>query len=60
MFYSAGPTATLVVNLLGCSSATFQVGQRTPIQLSGSRLGVVADIDERIMTTLGLPPNYGS
>lgn len=59
VFHSAGPAARLVVDLASCGSATFQVGKRTPIQLSRGYSGDVAPIDHAIMQALGLPPNYG-
>ena len=56
VFHSAGPTATVRVDMTGCGSTTFQVGRRTTITLGETHGGVNA----KLMSTLGLPPNYGS
>jgi hypothetical protein len=60
VIHGDGPTARVLVDLTGCASTTFQVGQRGPIQLSGKRAGVVDDIDHAILTAVGLPAPYGA
>lgn len=59
VFHSDGPTATVTVNLAGCSSATFQIGNRKSIQLSRTYVGDVEELDRSILHALALPINYG-
>lgn len=55
VFHSAGPTATVVVDMTGCGSITFQIGHRARIALGEAHGGVNA----KLMSALGLPPDYG-
>jgi hypothetical protein len=59
VFHSPGPTASVMVNLAGCASTTFQVGSRKPIQLSRTYVGAVEQVDHMILNALALPTDYG-
>lgn len=59
VFHGAGPRTQVLVNLAGCASTTLSVAHRKPIQLSFTYPGVVANVDHRILSALGLPGDYG-
>jgi hypothetical protein len=58
VFHSPGNSSRLVVNLVGCSTATLWVGHRKGIELSSSYSAAVYNIDHEITRSIGLPGNY--
>lgn len=59
VFHSRSRDARLVVNMVGCSTATLWVGRRKGIELSSSFSAAVCNIDREITSSIGLPADYG-
>ncbi len=59
VFHGPGTSSRLVVNMVGCSTATLRVGDRKAIALSSSFSAAVDNIDHEITRSIGLPQNYG-
>ncbi len=59
VFHSRTETARLLVDMVGCATATLQVGDRKPIQLSFTFSAAIYGIERAITSAVGLPANYG-
>jgi hypothetical protein len=59
VFHSRSRDARLVVNMVGCSTATLWVGHRKGIELSSSFSAAVHNIDREITSSIGLRADYG-